>query len=594
MNPSFGRAFLFAVASLFASAQSPMPIAGVKEPPEWCGNPKAIVRPPEALKALGEVFPKDPKDPVQIRAFVAKLDDLLRDVPTYSDGYLMRVVFRRMLPEGGDTNSALADIDKSIATRPDMGFDSAYKTLSQHYSIRGRVHYDAGQFKEALDDLEAGLKQNYDDGERLFNSSGIKPDAKATDACSWSLEELNGLEVRFPKDYRVHVFKGLYQMFFGTFDANYYALAFKEFEKAAKLNPRSPLPPYLLGRYWSTKAFWSKEAITSEKARVALRVKAIAAYTSAIRLDPAFAPAYKRRADQLEGLKRFPEAIRDYDRVLKLDPTDMEAMSYRANIKSLAGLHGQAIFDYQQAISQKKSDDTNLNSLNSLYENRGDAYMAIGMFREAIADYSKAIELRFGSMTILLSLQQVRGLYPEYDGVPDDLLVRKIHAIFWPNLNYEDVSQKLLVKNGKWAISLNYIYAKRGDAYLQSFDFRRGVQDFQRIFLGMPAFAPSTNRWRSLEKDKDGEWFLDIQSVEFPVSGSGKGKGRIWIKTVTKKSSLVQSYEIDPSSRRLRLGTSIAYDSNGKSIRRSDTPSSWEAIIPGSRGENWLKGLTSQ
>ena len=122
------------------------------------------------------------KDSGQIQAGIDNLDSVFQQIPTYSDGYLLRAIFRRMLPDGGNTKIVLADIDKSISTSSAMGFESAYKTLSQQYSIRARVKSDAGQFKEALDDLDAALKQNFDDGERLFNSSGVKPDVKAADA----------------------------------------------------------------------------------------------------------------------------------------------------------------------------------------------------------------------------------------------------------------------------------------------------------------------------------------------------------------------------------------------------------------------------
>jgi len=584
---TIGRIILCAVASLSVFAQSPMPITGVKEPPEWCGSPKVVPRPPEALKALAEAFPKDAKDPAQIQVVIEKLDQVLLQVPTYSDGYLMRAVFRLQLPNGGNTASILADIDKSISTRPAMTFESAYKNLSQHYSIRGRVKFDAGRFKDALDDLDTALKQDFDGGERLFNSSGVKPDAKATDSGSWSLNELNELERRFPRDYRIQVFQGLYQLFFCTFDKSFYAPALQKLEKAAKLNPKSPVPQFCLGTYWSKRAFWTPEAWASDKAKAAIRAKAIAAYSAAIKLDPSFEPAYAQRASQFHGLQRYADAIKDYERVLKLNPENRSALADMGTARLRSGAVVLASHNLSRAIGQR---DPNDDYLHSLYEYRGDAYLKMGMFQDAIKDYSKAIELQFGKLTILLSLKQIRGLYPEYNSVPDDLLLRKIHAIFWPNLSFENMSKSLLVDNGKWAISLvNELYEKRGDAYLRAGDFRHGVQDLQRIFEGIPNFAPSTDRWRSLGKERDEESFIDVQTVEFP----NKGKGRLWIKTNTKNSSAIRALEFDVPARRMRIASTTFYAPDGQARRTLDVPGPWEAIIPGSKGEAWLRGLSS-
>jgi hypothetical protein len=179
------------------------------------------------------------------------------------------------------------------------------------------------------------------------------------------------------------------------------------------------------------------------------------------------------------------------------------------------------------------------------------------MYREAIDDYTQAIAQQFGSMTILLSLEQIRGLYPEFAAIPDEDLIHRINTQFWPAMSHADLSETLLHKNGKWAISLlNDLYEKRGDAYLRAHDFPHGVMDLRRIFEGIPAFAPSTDRWRSISRTKGEEKFLDVRTVELLSKGKGKfSTARFWLKTVTKKSTVIQSCEFDVTGRRFRIGS---------------------------------------
>src|SRR5712692_2060750 len=80
------------------------------------------------------------------------------------------------------------------------------------------------------------------------------------------------------------------------------------------------------------------------------------------------------------------EAITDYDRVLELDPENANAYANRAIAKMDIGQYLAASVDFGEAIG-RKNDYT----LESLYDRRGDAYMKLGMHREAIESYSKAI-----------------------------------------------------------------------------------------------------------------------------------------------------------------------------------------------------------
>jgi len=286
-------------------------------------------------------------------------------------------------------------------------------------------------------------------------------------------------------------------------------------------------------------------------------------------------------------LKQYAQALRDYDKILELDPENATAYSDRGLAKLETAQYLAAIFDFGDAIRRKKDGDS---YLKNLYENRGDARAKLGENRDAIADYSKAIELSFGQTTILLSLEQIRGLYPEYDRVSDEMLCHKIHDLFWPNMEYAGFA-KQLEGNGKWGITmLNELYEKRGDTYLKAGDYRRGVLDFNRIYKGIPIFADSTDRWRTLGRSADGEdFYLDVKSVEFSVDGPV----RLWIKTIGKKETQIIAYEMDCKARRMNNTSTVTYDSKGKIVNSSAGSPGWQRIIPDTIGEKLYNGACS-
>jgi hypothetical protein len=212
------------------------------------------------------------------------------------------------------------------------------------------------------------------------------------------------------------------------------------------------------------------------------------------------------------------------------------------------------------------------------------------MYGDAIENYSKAIERQLANLTFLLNLKQIRGLYPEYDNVPDEILGRKIRDLFWPEYEYSVIEEKLLAGEGQWQIGsvITNLYERRGDAYLKANDFRRGVLDFTRIFKGIPNFADVEDRWRELGSSSGGgAYYLDVKSVEF----AHEGPARLWLKTANKdKSYTVQSWDIECKSRRLSVTATAFYNSDDQLVRSLDVNGGWQRVIPETRGEQLYNG----
>lgn len=551
------------------------------EPPELSGEPKKVTKPSEADRQLFEII-GHLKDENETKSSLPELDEFIKKNPDYSDAYFLRATCAACILSSRDFNSISNDVRAAMA----HSGQSIYNQ-TDYYSLLGKIELATAQDGQAMNSLEKAMLRDLRSADKMFNIEGVEPE-KTSKFCAWNLTDLDTLVAKFPNDYRAWLFRGLYYEFFTTFKEDYYARAMQQFQKAASLNPSSPLPYYYIGRLYTKASFWTKKAWSSDEGRNEPIRNSLQAYTKAVQLDPKFLPAREERASAHLSLKEYAQALKDYDRILELDPENVTAYSDRGIAKLESGEYQSATFDFGDAIRRKKDGDS---FLPNLYEYRGDAYIKLSQYRDAIADYSKAIALDLASQSFLLSLSQIRGLYPEYDHVSDEMLCRKINALFWPEFEYNVIAKRLMEENGKWSISLlNELYEKRGDAYLRAGDFPHGVLDFQRIFKGIPNFAESTDRWRMLGTNAvGGKYYLDVKSVEFLVGGLV----RLWIKTMGKKQRQIVAYEMDCKTSRINDTSTVVYDFNDKVVSTSESNSGWQRIIPDTIGEQLYNGSCS-
>jgi tetratricopeptide (TPR) repeat protein len=568
---------LVIAATVPVPSQTPIKIDGVSDPPELSGEPKKFNQPSETDRQLFEIV-KHLKDENEARSALPSLNKFIEEHPHYSDAYFLRATLNACILNSRDFGSIMADVKAAMSD----GDASIYNT-TDYYSMLGKIALERVGYAGAADAMEKAMTRDLDSADRMFNIEGIEPEMTSK-FCTWNLTDLNTLVARLPGDYRVWLFRGLYYEFFTTFKEEYYSKAVQEFQKAALLNPKSPLPHYFIGRLHSKASFWTKTAWASDAGRDEPIKNAIQDYTRTIQLDSKFLAAYEQRASGYLNLKQYSQAIRDFGTVLTLDPENGSAYADRGIAKLESGQYFAATLDFDNAIRHKKEDDS---FLSTLYEYKGDAHVKLGGYRDAISDYSKAIERQLANETFLLSLKQFRGLYPEYDKASDEAVLRKLNVLFWPQFEYRVFAEQL-EKNGKWEISLlNGLYEKRGDSYLRVGDYRRGVLDINRIFKGMPNFADSTDRWRVLGKNADGDtYYLDAKSAEF----SATNPVRIWIKTAGKKRTQTAAYEIDCRGKRLSIGSEVTYGQDNKVVNTSEISGGWQGVVPDTIGEQLYNG----
>jgi tetratricopeptide (TPR) repeat protein len=312
-------------------------INGTSEPPELTGEPKKVTEPSEADSELFEII-GHLKNEEEMKSTLPKLDEFIKRHPDYSDALFLRATCTACILNSRDFTAIQNDVEAA------MSHSGQVYNNTDYYSLLGKIEFAKANYVQAMDYLERAMARDLDTANRMFNIEGVEPE-KTSKFCIWNLTDLDGLVARFPKDYRAWLFRGLYYEFFTTFKEDYYPLAMQNFQRAALLNPASPLPQYLIGQLYSKASFWTKKAWASDQARNEQIRNAAQAYTKAIQLDPKFLPAYEHRASDYLNLKQYQQAlpwsqIQDQNGAVQKSCRTMKPIFTQLDDPGHRGLHG--------------------------------------------------------------------------------------------------------------------------------------------------------------------------------------------------------------------------------------------------------------
>jgi tetratricopeptide (TPR) repeat protein len=114
--------------------------------------------------------------------------------------------------------------------------------------------------------------------------------------------------------------------------------------------------------------------------------QAIKDYDRAIKLNPFDTRAYVNRGVAYAELGNFQKAVENYNIAIRINPNDIKAYYNRAIDYKALGKYQQAIKDFDTAISVDSQ-------YSAAYSNRGDTYLNLGNCQKAIQDFNMAIEL---------------------------------------------------------------------------------------------------------------------------------------------------------------------------------------------------------
>lgn len=375
--------------------------------------------------------------------------------------------------------------------------NSAFDSLRDHYALKAKIDFLLGRYTDSLNDLDAGVRINYDSADDMFNNGNVRPDQPTEMACMWSQADVNKLAGLFPNDYRTSLYRGLYELEFSRFslDTNYQPIL-KQFEHATELNASSALPyyftayPYVYGGIGGLMSKANAECVDDELPRTQACLKldelhriGVRYLTKAIGADPTFESAYALRAGAHLKLHENRQAVRDYTRALELDP---KANLYqdRASAESELKEYQAAILDYTKHIA------LGCDASCGTYEYRADVYLKLRDYPHAISDLGHAIRNYLSDTIFGFNIDQFRRIYPEYDDIADDVLCEKLRILFNPQLSYAVYSKQFLIDAKQLDVaSLPELFVKRGDAYADMGDPARANREYDRVSGGFPKYA---------------------------------------------------------------------------------------------------------
>jgi tetratricopeptide (TPR) repeat protein len=376
-------------------------------------------------------------------------------------------------------------------------------------ALRARMYLKEGEHGKALDDLERIMADN--EGSALLLDDGVAP-RKESDPCSWSIADLDA----FGNDPRALAAKGLYLSSFIGFGAedkgavresdirNLYA------RSAAAWH--SPIPHFLA--VVSLDGLGSEELMSSARClrandgggNVPDIVGACGIYDESIRRDireltmalviePTFAPALSYRANEFLKLaqgsyadgkpsrKLFELAIADFSAALATGGREKhELYCDRALALASIGRYRDAATGYLEGMKHAKNG---IEDSPFVYEQLFGVYMKLGRFKDAADTITQAImNASGGGMDAVIlggGMRTFRALYPEYDLLPDEILVEDVRRRYEPQFP-ESWDADFTSNKGKvLSTILPDLYAMRGDAYMKAGRPAAALADYNRL-----------------------------------------------------------------------------------------------------------------
>ena len=192
--------------------------------------------------------------------------------------------------------------------------------------------------------------------------------------------------------------------------------------------------------------------------------KALYDYGRAIRLDPAATLAFLSRGVLLATRKRaFERAIEDFNKVLVLEPDNVQALIRRGDAYSQLGESARALVDLERAISLAPQST-------QAYFYRGLAHSRMNMSVAALADYNAALERDPRNVDALTSRAAIHSLNSRIALAIQDL----------------DAAIAIDKENA-------YAYFNRGFAYFAQGQHQKAIEDYTKAIELNPDFGLAYN-----------------------------------------------------------------------------------------------------
>ena len=267
------------------------------------------------------------------------------------------------------------------------------------------------------------------------------------------------------------------------------------------------------------KCSTSNEFLNRGNAKSSLRKyeEAIKDYDKAIGIDSNYVAAYNNRGSAKDDLGEYEEAIKDYDKAIGIDSNYVVAYNNRGNAKSKLREYEEAIKDYDKAIGI----DSNYVAT---YNNRGNAKSKLREYEEAIKDYDKAIGIDSNYVVAYNNRGSAKSKLREYEEAIKDydkaIGIDSNYVAAYNNRGSakDDLGEyEEAIKDYDKAIGIdsNYVaaYNNRGNAKSKLREYEEAIKDYDKA-IGIDSNYVATYNNRGNAKSKLREYEEAIKDYD--------------------------------------------------------------------------------
>jgi tetratricopeptide (TPR) repeat protein len=297
-----------------------------------------------------------------------------------------------LMAEAGQFDSAMDDLERAIKLEPDNfrayferaclyekrnQFEQAIQDFSKSYELepsysnslykRGLIHKKMGNLELALEDMTQVLQISPKHPDPLKVRAKIyekiQDYRRAIEDYTSLIELKHGTPV-------IYISRGFSWSMLGDKDK-----AMNDFKEAIKLDPKNALGHLNCGAIYLKKGQPQAALLSFDRAIL---------HSSQER-----AIFYYSRGEALRHLRRYKQAIQDFDKAVLLRPNYWEAYNSRGIAKSGIRDDEGALADYNKALSIDPDNRTPY-----IYSNRGNVLIRMSEYDRAISDYNKALSIQ--------------------------------------------------------------------------------------------------------------------------------------------------------------------------------------------------------
>jgi tetratricopeptide (TPR) repeat protein len=408
--------------------------------------------------------------------------------PEYSDPYLFRAYIYGDIAK--DYQKAIEDITKAIQYLA-PGTNRTFQNAAGHYEYRALLYKRLGKLPDSINDLMTALE--------LDPSEILMPGAL------WKESDIDTFVKKYPKDYRVYVFRGRFNSHFISRSKNpkAYDTAIVDLKKALKMNSKHPVAYYVLIDAYRYKA-QDYDIRHLDKADPVNHQNIVDIATKGLKLtagDVWKKRFLRTRAEEYLTLKKYKLAITDYNALISMSLDYAGTYHDRAIAHKELGEYEDAVRDLTKAIGMKHST---LDWPRSAYEVRAHVYDAMEKYEDAINDYTKALEVWekvFG---------ELKKEYGSGSSIAYDILDRRAKDYRKLKQYQKAIDDYTAAINWSGSYIPSMIYADRGDTYMEMEKPAEAIKDYDK------AIEASRKHEKELRKS-DNMSKMDALSSEYLV-----------------------------------------------------------------------------